>query len=329
MPINFEVYADISTHGLKNREKYMRTAQLVGEFGRETGRKIYTNSFNQATTEEFIDFLSSVEPLKRSKNRTTYSRNTIIGHIRALSNMLKFADQYGFKTELEAVRKSRLKADESCTVYLSIPEIQQLMDCGCLDKEEQQVCDLFVIGCCTALRYSDYTNLSKSNFVNGMVTILTKKTTQKVMVPYHEFIVKILERRHYNYDFLKYTGFSSRFNKIIKEVCRKAGITECVPVCFMENKKPVHLLYEKWELIGSHTARRSAATNMIRSGMSVTQVMAFTGHKTQESFFRYLRFTREEIAYACQHNSFFSNTSPASSVFQLYPAGTPGWRTVA
>jgi hypothetical protein len=46
----------------------------------------------------------------------------------------------------------------------------------------------------------------------------------------------------------------------------------------------------KYEFISSHTARRSAATNMYLTGrMKTYEIMSLTGHTTEKSFFRYIR----------------------------------------
>lgn len=320
----FLTYADYSTRGLKNRDKYMRTARLVVRFEQERGIKIYTDSFDVATADAFLDFLYETSPLRRVRDREKYSMNSIIGHVRNLSCLLKFADKYGFKTDLDGIVHYRLKKEESTAVYLSTPEVQMLLDCHSLTAKETQVRDLFVIGCCTALRYSDYTTLQEANFVENRVSVLTRKTKKKVLLPRHIFVETILAHNNYNYSFLRYKGCSGDFNKTIKDVCRKAGICQRVVVSYMENRKRVEKVYEKWQCVGSHTARRSAATNMIRSGMSVPTVMLFTGHSTESSFFRYLRFTLEENAYDCQDNAFFQPETLAGLLPQ-YPSGVPRW----
>ena len=53
----------------------------------------------------------------------------------------------------------------------------------------------------------------------------------------------------------------------------------------------------KWELISSHTARRSAATNMYLTGrMKTFEIMQLTGHTSERNFFRYIKVTSEQSA---------------------------------
>lgn len=65
---------------------------------------------------------------------------------------------------------------------------------------------------------------------------------------------------------------------------------------------------EKWQVISSHTARRSFATNAYLAGIPVFRIMLITGHKTEESFFRYIRIGKAENARELAQHPFFAGT---------------------
>ena len=92
-----------------------------------------------------------------------------------------------------------------------------------------------------------------------------------------------------------------RFNMYIKEVCKEAGINESVLV----RKSGKHIRSEKWELVSSHTARRTGLTNMYKAGIPTYRCMMISGHKTEQVFLTYLRITQEENAQFLKENSFF------------------------
>jgi integrase len=54
--------------------------------------------------------------------------------------------------------------------------------------------------------------------------------------------------------------------------------------------------YQKWELLSSHTARRSFATNEYLAGTPTITIMAITGHKTEKAFLKYIKLTPNEHA---------------------------------
>lgn len=64
--------------------------------------------------------------------------------------------------------------------------------------------------------------------------------------------------------------------------------------------------YEKWELVSSHTARRSAATNMYKAGIPTISIMKITGHKSERVFMDYIKITGEKNAQMLKNNPFFN-----------------------
>ena len=53
---------------------------------------------------------------------------------------------------------------------------------------------------------------------------------------------------------------------------------------------------KKWEMVTSHTARRSFATNMYLKSRDARMVMALTGHTTEENFMKYICVSQIENA---------------------------------
>ena len=49
------------------------------------------------------------------------------------------------------------------------------------------------------------------------------------------------------------------------------------------------LTIPKYDMVSSHTARRSFATNFYEDGVPIKQLMAVTGHTTESSFKNYVR----------------------------------------
>jgi integrase len=74
----------------------------------------------------------------------------------------------------------------------------------------------------------------------------------------------------------------------------------------IENGKvePVHKL--KYELVTTHTARRSFATNAYRAGIPAGKIMQITGHKTEQDFFRYIKVSSIDNAMELQGHAFFN-----------------------
>ena len=61
----------------------------------------------------------------------------------------------------------------------------------------------------------------------------------------------------------------------------------------------------KYEMIKTHTTRRSFCTNAYLSGMDSLDIMALSGHKTEKNFLRYIQVTRHQRAKRIAEHKFF------------------------
>ena len=82
----------------------------------------------------------------------------------------------------------------------------------------------------------------------------------------------------------------------MKEVCKIAEINDRVLKSITKGGKKQTTMHEKWELVSSHTARRSFATNLYNSGFPAVSIMQITGHRTESAFLKYIKVSKEEHA---------------------------------
>jgi hypothetical protein len=45
----------------------------------------------------------------------------------------------------------------------------------------------------------------------------------------------------------------------------------------------------KWEMVMTHTARRSFCTNMYLRGIPTPTIMSISGHRTEKNFYKYIK----------------------------------------
>lgn len=77
--------------------------------------------------------------------------------------------------------------EETYSVYLNSDELKKIYKCDLSDEPRlDRVRDLFLIGCCTGLRFSDLSLLSSDNIdnVESVITIKTVKTGRTVVIPF-------------------------------------------------------------------------------------------------------------------------------------------------
>ena len=75
----------------------------------------------------------------------------------------------------------------------------------------------------------------------------------------------------------------------VKELGVRAKLKQIIEVVRKKDKNRERKIFEKWELISSHTCRRSFCTNMYLSGFPAEELMRISGHKSPVAFIRYIK----------------------------------------
>ena len=111
-------------------------------------------------------------------------------------------------------------------------------------------------------------------------------------------MTKEVERLLSKYNNSLYKISNQKFNDYLYDVVAKCeGLEIEVTKKTIQGKQEIIIKKPKYEFITSHTARRSFATNeYMAKGLNVRDIMAITGHKTEKSFYKYIRQTPKENA---------------------------------
>lgn len=232
--------------------------------------------------------------------------NTIVGYVQKIQSLVRKASQYNYAVD-NTYDEIDLREEPTNAVFLSMNEITRIyyykFEKQDKRKAKERIRDLFIIGCLTALRYSDCSTLTKDNLQNGYIVKRTKKTNVDVKVPAHDYVKEIFAKYGGNIP----NGLCIQYvNKYLKVIMREIGLNDPITFSYTKGGKLFTVTREKWELISSHTARRSAATNMYLTGrMKTFEIMKLTGHKTEQNFFRYIRLTSEDTARSISGDSFW------------------------
>jgi hypothetical protein len=259
-------------------------------------RKIPINfdSFDLKFYEDLVKYLTYEIPIARRKTLTKGLMINSIGKtIKQLKGFLKdriskkiipYIDLSGYK----------LMEEEVDGVYLSWNELSQVYHLDLSTKPFlEKYRDLFVLGCLTGFRFSDYSNIKFDELRDGMLHITQKKTLSTVIVPLREEARRILVDK-YHMQIPQVTNV--KFNYYIKEVIRLTGMTEPVKITYKKGNRIVEEISPKYAWVSSHTARRSFCTNEYLAGTPTDLIMTISGHKTEKAFRRYIKADRMKKA---------------------------------
>ena len=161
-------------------------------------------------------------------------------------------------------------------------------------KHLQYSRDIFMIGCMTGQRISDYSRINQNMIteIDGIefIYLTQKKTKKKVFIPLDKRVTQILDKYNGTLPIQNFESMNANL-RYIAELLHwtwKPNIDESR----MGGKKGNRFC----DMLSSHTARRSFATNAYAAGVPLSSIMAITGHSSEKTLRRYLKLHAEEKA---------------------------------
>ena len=222
-------------------------------------------------------FLKDFEVYLREKGNGI---NTVAKHLRQLRTLVNEAINQGYiHADAYPFRKFKIKQEKGSHEFLTPDELKKLENLEVHDLKLRHVLDAFLFCCYVGLRFSDFCQLTPSNFirVNGKRWLHFKsiKTGIELRLPLYLLFegkaLAILDRNCIT-EFAS-LGSNSEVNKALSVITSMARIKK-------------HVTY--------HTARHTCATLLIHQGVPITTVQKLLGHtsvKTTEIYSEILSST--------------------------------------
>ncbi len=229
------------------------------------------------------------------KNDKGLRLNTVGTHIKNLKAVMSEAYKRGVHSNTAFMQFKKIEETVD-NVYLTQEELDLLYNCD-LDTTRAAYRDIFLIGCYTCMRYSDYSRLSKEwirgNDTDGWFLEYTEqKTLNRNVIPMHARVLEIMKK----YDYTLPVITQEQLNKNIKRICAMAGINTIITTTKIIADKKIIEKKIKCEMVTTHTARRTGVSNLIRLNCPLNLIMAMSGHKSMRSFAKYDKVESEKKA---------------------------------
>lgn len=205
--------------------------------------------------------------------------------------------------------------ETTTAIYNSLNDIRDMLNLDLSNTDGySRIRNAYIIHCFLGLRFKDFKKVMadpkahiKIEGNTKFFTINTHKTKSEVALPISKIVYDLLQSFSDGY----YKGITaSYYNTSIKEIGRRAGLTQDVVFVRTEGGVRTETILKKYELMSSHTARRSFATNATLLGLQKRIIMQMTGHKTEEAFDRYVRCSPIENAITLANHQFFNLELP-------------------
>lgn len=255
----------------------------------------------------YYEFLSKAE--YGGKNNTPLSLNYIGKNVKNIKRVLRYAEDNGLS--VNPAYKSRgfkVRQETASDIYLTEDELRSIRELKLVGEHHslELTRDLFMIGAYSGLRVSDYNRLTKDNIHkydgSDMFEVRCKKTNSLVIVPIHPVVKCILVKYENS---LPPSQNEQLINRNLKTLGRLCGMDDGVTLKTTKGGRMTSCMRPKYEMIKTHTARRSFCTNAYLSKMDTLDIMALSGHKTESNFLKYIKVTGRERAKRIAEHKFF------------------------
>ena len=131
------------------------------------------------------------------------------------------------------------------------------------------------------------------------------KTGKEVLCPITAEIREIMNKPRYNNAPPPKLN-EQDINDYLKVIGRKVGIDQDIIRRYTKAGIPVEEKETKYNLITTHTARRSFCTNMYKDGMPIFDIMNFSGHSSDRDLYNYIRIEKEQRAIKIAQSGYFN-----------------------
>jgi integrase len=259
---------------------FITTKNHFEKFEQGYKKPIYLKDFNQAVHDDFIEYLEI---------ELDHSRNSSSKHITNIRQVLLYAIKFNEYSKISFYDiKFETGREDSDNIYLTDEELNMIINLSNFNSaQEEHVRDLFIIGAYTGLRFSNYVSLDLGLINDGFIEVINIKTNIKNTIPIFPEVEKII-RKYKSH--LPVAPTNQEFNRTLKDIAQR------IPELHRPFEKRItkgrekHVIRKmKWEMVMTHTARRSFCTNMYLKGVPVPTIMAISGHRTEKNFYKYIK----------------------------------------
>lgn len=276
---------------------YRQTLGFLEQYEEQSGA-IYINDITPYWGEMFMIFLSQQQ----------VSKNTIGRHIFRVKAVLNRAYKAGLT--LRTGYGITVHSETAFTVFNTLEELKMLQNLDLRVIEGMaRVRDVYIMNCFLGFRWSDLRRFiaEPKKFIrqyDGVyyIDLDSHKTGNKCIIPIGEQVSYILKRRKFNFG----KPFSAQYyNYTIKQLAKTAGIDSLYEFERTYGGEKKKIEKEKWELMSSHTARRTFVSLCVLSDLNQQSIMKMTGHTSESSFQSYVRVSQLQNAVKLSTHDFF------------------------
>jgi site-specific recombinase XerD len=322
--VYFKTYVQMCKDGKILRKKantpmtsgYLKTFNTtrthLEAFELHTGRTYHFNDITEEWHNTLVTYLRN-EYFDKKKKIKGMAENTISKDVKNLKTIMRHAMKKGKLHTNADFEEFSVTFHDADNIALTQDEIKRLL---ALDTEKEyphlkREQERFSLAYNFLLRFNDSIQIDRKKISiekdpltkeeQGYFKMTTGKTKEEVIIPVFPRNLKLLKQ--YNFKLPPITNKTS--NENLKMLGLLAKINENYTVT--ENRKGEfkEVVYKRYELITTHTSRRSAATNLFLEGFDLETIRILGGWRDIKQLRTYLKIDKLQNAKKVSSHPFF------------------------
>ncbi|MBX3101771.1 MAG: site-specific integrase [Bacteroidetes bacterium] len=280
------IEAHRTTHSHEFVQKYQTMQADLERYEQVNRVTLHYSQMDSGFFERYTQFL-----ITEKKN----TNNTVAKKLSFLKTFLGWSVRHKLHHNRDFEEAKTLSPKRSIHIALTESELQHLARLN-LKKDErlERVRDVFCFGCYTGLRYSDIENLKPENIVdlpgeNGHkskgLRINIIKTHEHLTIPLAAPALSLLEKYGYQLPVMS----NQKTNVYLKELGKVARLDSPVQRVTFRGSERIETRQSKYELVTTHTARRTFATLSAARGMNLVVLQRILGHANIKQTMEYIK----------------------------------------
>lgn len=288
-------------------------------FIKETGRlKSWTKASYQkfaAVRKHLLDFDKNVNfstfdesGLNRYMNylQTELSmlNSTVDNQIAFVKWFLRWSYEKGYHDNAGYITfRPKLKDTQKKVIFLTDAELDAIKNYTIPPTKQylERVRDVLIFCCYSGLRHSDVYNLKKSDIKDDHIEVTTVKTADSLIIELNNHS-RAIWNKYKDVAFPDNKALpvisNQKMNDYIKELGELAGIDTSVRITQYRGNEREDVVLPKYQLLSTHTGRKTFICKALALGIPVQIVMKWTGHSDYKTMKPYIDVADEIRASA-------------------------------
>ncbi len=166
---------------------YQQTLTCLKDFAKDNNRRVDFDTMDSEFYSDFVKYLETKQTIKDEEGNEVkkygFTQNNIGKHIKNLKRILneaaspeKDVNKFTFYKRFKVLR------EEADTIYLNEQELQAIYDLDLTDNHRlERVRDLFLVGCWTGLRFSDFTSIKERIYRVNLFILQPKRQVKELL----------------------------------------------------------------------------------------------------------------------------------------------------